>query len=707
MKRFIPLAVAVAAANAVAEQSPMEHVLVSVPLHKKTAETALPVTVLSGDELKRVAASTIGDTLSNTPGLANASFGPGVGQPVIRGQQGARVTVLQNGTSSADASNLSADHAVSVEPLLADSIEVLRGPSTLLYGGGAIGGVVNVVDNRIPTSLPEEPSGGLEYRHDSASDMDNVVGRFEGSSGNFAVHVDALYRDWSDLEIPGYAEREEDHDEDEDHDDHEEHEEDEEGRKGVLENTGGRTKSLTLGGSYHFEDGFFGLAVSRLENTYGIPAGAHAHHGEEEHDEDHDEDHEGEEHEEHEHEEGEEEGGITLDVEQTRYDAALHWHEPMAGLEVVRGFLTYTDYEHKEIEGSGEVGTTYANETWEGRLELVHETMANFHGVFGLQVKSGEFSALGEEAFIPVTDSDEIGLFWLEDWHRDDWTFEFGARYDHDERDPDTPAASSSSFNALSLSGSALWNFAADWQVGAALSIAERAPTIEELYSNVEATNESELVVHAATDAIEIGSADLDTETSNNIDFSLDWLGDGHYVTFTVFYNDFSDYIGLLATGEEVDEVDVYVYEQQDAEFYGVEVDSEFTLASLGGGDLRLKVFGDLIRGELDNGDDVPRLTPRRVGGRLSWTSDSWQLWGQVVDAADQDRAGVNEEETEGYTRWDLGLDYRLSLGGGDLVTFVNFNNIGDEEVRLSTSFLRDVAPEAGRSIEAGIRYSF
>ncbi|PLW69206.1 TonB-dependent receptor [Pseudohalioglobus lutimaris] len=690
MKRFIPLAVAVAAANSAAAQSELEHVLVSVPLHKKTAETALPVTVLSGDELRRVAASSIGDTLSNTPGLANASFGPGVGQPVIRGQQGARVTVLQNGTSSADASNLSADHAVSVEPLLADSIEVLRGPSTLLYGGGAIGGVVNVLDNRIPTSLPDEPSGGLEYRHDSASDMDNVVGRLEGGSGNFALHVDALYRDWSDLEIPGYAERV-------DHDEGEEHGEEEAGRKGVLENTGGRTRSLTLGGSYHFEDGFFGLAVSRLENTYGIPAGAHAHHGEEEYVDDN----KGEEQ-----DEGEEEG-VTLDVEQVRYDAALHWHEPVAGLEVVRGFLTYTDYEHKEIEGSGEVGTTYANDSWEGRLELVHETMANFHGVFGLQIKSAEFSALGEEAFIPVTDSDETGLFLLEDWHRGDWTFEFGARYDHDKRDPDSAVARSTSFNAVSASVSALWNFAADWQIGAALSAAERAPTIEELYSNVEASNQSELVVHAATNAIEIGSVDLETETSNNLDVSIDWLGDEHYVSFTVFYNDFVDYIGLLATGEEVDEVMVYAYDQEDAEFYGIEIDSEFTLAGPGDGDLRLRLFGDLIRGELDNGDNVPRLPPRRVGARLSWTNDSWQFWGQVVDAADQDRAGANAEETDGYTRWDMGLDYRLPIAAGELVAFVNLNNISDEEIRLSTSFLRDVAPEGGRSIEAGLRYSF
>jgi iron complex outermembrane receptor protein len=186
----------------------MEHVLVTMPLHKEVAETALPFTVLTGDELRRSASATLGDTLRDVPGIANASFGPGVGQPVIRGQTGPRVRVLQNGTTSADASKASQDHANAVETLLANSVEVLRGPSTLLYGGGAIGGVINVLDNRIPVSLPEEATGGLAYRHDTASNMDVLVGKFEGSAGNFAFHADAMMREFDDLEIPGMAVRE-------------------------------------------------------------------------------------------------------------------------------------------------------------------------------------------------------------------------------------------------------------------------------------------------------------------------------------------------------------------------------------------------------------------------------------------------------------------------------------------------------------------
>ncbi|PLW83579.1 TonB-dependent receptor [Kineobactrum sediminis] len=701
MKRFMPLALAVASANLAAQSLPVEHVLVSAPLQKQEAETALPVTILTGEDLRRSARSTIGDTLGDIPGLANASFGPGVGQPVIRGQQGPRVTVLQNGTSSADASSVSADHAVSVESLLADSIEVLRGPATLLYGAGAIGGVVNVIDNRIPRQRVEGMSGGAELRHDSASDMDTAVIRMDAGSGNLAFHVDGLYRDWNNLDIPGLAAREHDDDHDDEHADeeHEEHEEEAETTDGYIDNTGGRTRSLTLGSSYHFDRGLVGLAVSRLENDYGIPAGAHG---------DHEEEHEGEEHEgEEEHGEEEEEGGIRLEVRQTRYDAKFELAQPLPGFDSLRATVTHTDYEHAEIEGSGEVGTLYSNESWETRAELVHTEIGGFQGALGLQASVGEFSALGEEAFIPVTDSRNLGLFLIEDYRTDNWIFEAGLRVDRDERDPEAATSGKRDFNSLSLSGSAIWNISDTWQTRLYVARSERAPSIEELFSNVDGTGPEDWIEHAATAAIELGNTDLDTEVSRNIDLSLHWHTDKHDFEVTVFYNDFADYINLMNTGIEVDELPVLAYNQEDARFYGVEVNSDFTLATIAGGQVRLNVFGDSVRGELDNGDDVPRLPPRRIGGRLSWSGDALDLWTRVVDAGKQDRVGANEEPTEGYTRWDAGADYRLSVGGNELSLFLALRNLGDEEIRLSTSFLRDVAPEAGRSVEAGLRYYF
>jgi iron complex outermembrane recepter protein len=689
MKRYIPLSLAVAVASAAAEKPPMEHVLVTVPLHKQEAETALPVTVFSGDELRRIAATSIGETLSESPGLANASFGPGVGRPVIRGQQGARVMVLQNSTPSADVSGLSADHAVSVEPMLAESIEVLRGPSTLLYGGGAIGGVINVIDNRIPGSVPEETTGGVEYRYSSASELNSGVFKLDGGSGDWAYHLDGLYREWDNLDIPGRAANERDV----------------ETTDGYIANTDGDTKSLSGGSSYHFASGFFGMAVSRLENNYGIPPGAHGH-GDDDHD--HEDDHDDEHAEEHDEGHGEEEAEeVKLDVKQTRYDATLQLENPLPALEAMRSYLTYTDYGHDEIESGGEVGTRYERDTWNGRIEAVHKPVRGFHGVFGLQASNDSFSALGEEAFIPKTDSNSVGAFLVEDRHIGDWIFEGGLRYDWTQRDPDTNVTGTSSFDAFSGSLSALWQFAPEWQAGLALSISERAPTDEELYSNIEAANPSEWVVHAATNAIELGDDQLDTETSNNADLSLRWSADGDFVRLSAFYNDFTDYINLVNTGLEEDDVEVYAYIQDDANFYGAELDSEFALTPLAGGDLRLGMFGDVIYGDADSGGDIPRLPPARIGSRLAWSTETLELWTRVLYASDQDKPGDFERSTQSYTKWDVGGEYRIPMNQNELIVFFEVENIGNEQIRLSTSFLRDIAPESGISAEVGIRFLF
>ncbi|MDC3332879.1 TonB-dependent receptor [bacterium] len=679
----------------------LEHVLISVPIHRQASKTALPVTVLTGDELRSAASSTIGDTLSNKPGLANASFGPAVGQPVIRGQQGPRVSVMQNSIKSADASNVSADHAVSIEPLLADSVEVLRGPATLLYGGGAIGGVVNVIDSRIPTVLKEEASGGIEYRHDGASDLDVTAFRIDTSEGNIALHIDGLYRDWNNQDIPGDAIDEaalESLHTEEEHEDEEERE----NTHGYVDNTGGRTKNITVGTSYFFDKGLFGASVSRLENSYGIPPAGHAHHEEEHDEEDHDEDHEDGDHD-------EEEGGILLDVKQTRYDTRLELTDPLAGIHSLKWLLSHTDYQHDEIEPDGVVGTAFNNDTWETRIELGHEPIAGWHGVVGLQWRDGDFSAEGEESFIPKTATTSTGLFIVEGFDHNDWTYELGLRVDQDELNPKTDSATNENFTSISSSASALWQINSQWQTSIALSSAERAPVTEELYSNVNTEPGDEYVAHGATQSVEIGNPDLDTEKSSNIDIKLGWQNEKVSIEATAFYNDFSDFIYLQNTGLEQDELAVLMYEQQDATLKGIEYQANFTLLDQAAGQLSLSVFGDMIQGEFDTAGDVPRLPPRRIGSKLSYTHGDWSTFVSVLDAAKQDEPGVNETETAGYTRWDLGADYRITglSAQGSLLLFVKANNITDEEIRLSTSFLRNYSPEKGRSITAGLRYSF
>ncbi len=673
MRAITLFALVTCSATNIAQEKPMEHVLVSVPIHKKTAETALPVTVLSGEELRRSASTTIGDTLGNAPGLANASFGPGVGQPVIRGHQGPRVSVLQNGVSNADASGNSADHAVSAEPLLAESIEVLRGPATLLYGGGAIGGVVNIIDNRIPIAPQSELGGGLEYRHDTASELNGTSALFEGGDGAFAFHFSGLIRERNDLEIPAYAINDVNA---------------EENTRGFIANTDGETSSYSIGASSHFEKGFWGLSVNQLNNEYGIPPGSHENHAENV-------------------EEGHfEEEEVRLDMEQSRYDSILHLHQPAVGIEIFRGFLTYTDYQHVEVEADGNIGTEFNNKSWESRAEIVHAPLAGFHGVLGLQWRDNVFSALGEEAFIPKTDNREIGIFLLEDYHSGNWAFEFGARYDYAKRKPE--AQHSRDFANFSFSGSAVWDISEQWTIGASISASERAPVTEELYSNTAAGFEAKLVTHAATGAIEIGNPGLDQETARNLDLSVIWQADATRVSFTVFYNDFKDYIALANSGQVAAEIAVLNYLQDDAEFYGGELDARLVLATFSSGVLELDIGADAVRGELDQLGDVPRLPPYRVSAGLNWTSDNFLLYARRLYAAEQNNPGANEANTASYTRWDAGADYHIDLSNKKtLAVFINFKNISDEDIRLSTSFLRDNAPEAGQSIEAGVRFRF
>ncbi|MFT6771729.1 MAG: iron complex outermembrane receptor protein [Congregibacter sp.] len=701
MKRTLIALCVSAASQAMAQvpESRVEHVLVTMPIHKNAAETALPVTVLTGKELRRLTASTLGETLGDKPGISNSSFGPGVGRPVIRGQSGPRTVNLSNGIAAADVSSLSPDHAVSIEPMLADSVEILRGPATLLYGGGAIGGVINTRDNRIPSDRIDGVQGAVEYRYDDAPEMNTGVLKLEGGAGDFAFHVSGTFRDFNDVSIPGLAIDEEAVELQEEllgGEHGEEHEEEElENSDGFIANTNGDSEVLTLGGSYHFGDrNYVGFAYNSFETNYGIPPGAHGH--EEEHGEE-GEEHEGEDH------EGEEEEIIRIDLKQERYDTQFHVHGLVPGLiDTARAFLTYTDYEHVELEGA-EIGTEFSRETYEGRLELVRE--GENHGVLGLQWRADEFEAVGEEAYVPVTDSSEWGVFYVQDFHTDAWQFEVGGRADYVERDPAT--GFEEDFSSFSLSGSGLYNINSEWSLGVSLSRAERAPSTEELFSNLN-NGEEELVTHAATGIIEIGDPNLDTEVSLNADLSLTYMSERSFAELTVFYNSFDDYIFLFNTGLEVDETPVYAYEQDDADFYGVEFESSFDLASLGDGNVSLGVFGDMIVGEFDSAGDAPRLPPMRFGSELSWRSDAVGVYLKVLNASDQDNPGDFETETGGYTRWDAGIDYNVQFSGKtELFAFLKLKNLTDEEIRLSTSFLRNFAPQAGQSVEAGVRLTF
>ncbi len=687
-----------ASVNAQENSSAPDFEFIIQGVHARDSQTALPITVLSEEEIRSQAGVNIGDSLAMQPGINNASFGPAVGQPVIRGQQGRRVFNLTNGMGNADASGNSADHATTVEPMLATGVEILRGPSTLLYGGGAIGGIVNVTDNRFSQSALDQPVFSFEGRHDSASDMDTVVGSFSIPMGNFVWHADITDRQWNDLEIPGLAIHpdylEEDHeDEDHDDDDHddEHHEEKVENTDGFIANSGGETQAATVALSYVLDNGFVGFSLNRITNEYGLPPGVHGHHHEEEHeDDDHDEEEHGEE-------------NILIDMERERYDFIASLNNLTPFIESLDYRLSYTDYEHAEMEGPGMVGTRFDNDSFQQRLQLTYPEIGGWHGVFGFQHSDETFGAVGEESFIPETDISTLGVFLVEAVHTDQFTYEVGFRVNRDELDP-TIGNLDRSFSTFSYSGSALWDANEAATFGLAYSHSERAPSQEELFSNNALVAIDDCVIHFATGSCEIGDVNLDEEVSDNLEASLYLSLLDLDANITFFINKFDDYIFQSNTGAEVDEFPVRQYLNSDADFYGMELDMLYSMSN----DWSLRVFADKVTGKLVDDSYVPRMPPLRMGSELSYNRSALSASLSVLKAMAQNDPGFDEIRTDSYTRWNAEINYTFdNIFNGEMLVFSKLRNITDEEIRLSTSFLRGFAPETGRSIELGVRYSF
>jgi len=477
------------------EHHDTEEVLVTGILGKAQKDTALPVSVLSGEDLRENAASTIGETLQNQLGVTSASFGPGVGQPVIRGQSANRVQVLQNGTGALDVSNTSQDHANTVEGLLAERIEVIRGPATLLYGNGAIGGVVNVLDNRIPSSVPEKFTGAVEYRFNNVNQGSTGVAVLDGGSGNFAWHLDGILQDTDNVRIPGLANPEDPED----------------SSVGFIENSDSEKQNFTAGFSLVGDNGFLGISVNELSNEYGLPPGAHGH-----------------EEEEMAGAEEEEEEVIRLDLEQTRIDVKGEYNFNGA-FETVQASLTSNDYRHVELEGE-ETGTVFNNDGMEFRLNAKHRALnigEGLIGSLGLQYVDRDFSAIGEEAFIPASKISSFGVYAVESVDVGAFTYEGGLRFDKQEIEAGFGCDQSE--NSTSLSLASIWNFSEDANLLVSVNRSQRAPSVEELFSNIDAIgcqpaaalpDPATLVEHAATGRFELGDAQLDKETATNLEIA-------------------------------------------------------------------------------------------------------------------------------------------------------------------------------------------
>ena len=668
-RAFLPLISVFCLPAGVVADPKLEEVLVSGVVHRAEAETALPVELIDDEALRRKLASSLGATLKQQIGVNYASFGPAVGQPVIRGQAAPRVMVLTNSMPSGDAANTSNDHANAVEPTIAERIEILRGPATLLYGGGAIGGVVNVIDERVPQARRPAPEGALEYRRGSNGNADTLAGRLTTDAGPFSLHFSGFDRENEEIDIPGTADIDGD------------------GERGLIENSAAEAWQYTTGASWVFDRGFIGLAYSELDNQYGIPPGSHTRHS-----------HEGEASSDLE----ESEPAVTIALEQKRVDLRSELFFDSNWSETVRLYLSQIDYQHTELEG-GETGTVYDNDAWHLRVESLHSHPSGIGGAVGLQAMKKSFEVIGDEAFVPSSDSESVGVFLLENLDAQGVTYEWGARINLDQHQPDN--RKSVDFTTASVSISALW---AGFRT--ALSVSQRAPTVEELFSDG---------FHVANQSYEMGDPTLNEETSINLDVGYHLHTEHLDFHVDAFYNRMQDFIyqrntgqwfveelgGIVAECPEFEETCAAVrqWAAEDADFIGVEAELIWSVSS----STDLKLFGDSVRGQFDNGGDVPRMPPYRFGVALDWQLANANAGVRLSRAMRQENPGDNESKTSAFTELSAYADMRLGSGESEWTLFVRADNLLDEDIRNATSILREQAPEAGRNIELGLRYRF
>jgi len=641
-------------------------VVSSSALGRHSHEMTMPVSVLEGNELVQRREATLGETLQGLPGVHASSFGAGAARPVIRGLDGARVKVLSDGVELLDASTISPDHAVVSEPLLAERIEVLKGPATLLYGGGAIGGVVNVIDRKVPTYVPEKGyEGELELRANSVANEGAGVFGITAGSGNFAVRAEGAKRRAGEYEIPGSP--------------------------GKQPGSYNDTDSFTLGASFIGARGYLGAAYTEQNNRYGLLAHEHADchtHGSDWHCGGHGHGHG---HDDHDHEHG---GVPYVDMQQKRWDLRGELSDPLPGFELARLRVGHSNYQHKEIEG-GEVGTRFDNDASDARLELTHQPLFGWRGVLGAQTLRRDFEAAGEEAYVPPTLTRNHGLFLLEEYTAGAWRYEVGLR--HEWQDIDAEGQRDTDHSGTSISAGAVWTFAPQYSLGFSLSRSQRLPTAEELYA---------YGPHAASRTVELGNIELDEETSHNAELTLRKFAGRTTFSFSLFRNQVDDFIFAADTGHDIGggyrEIE---YRQQDAVLTGAEGEIRFQATDA----TAFTLFGDHVRGKLrDGGGDLPRIPADRLGVRLD-QSFTPALNGQLefYRVQRQDELADYETETGGYNMLGAGLSYAGSLKQSDYLVYLKANNLLDEKARQHTSFIKDEVLLPGRNLTVGVRLAF
>lgn len=631
-----------------------------------------PSSSLSGQALVLKRGSSLGETLNGQPGVASTYFGPNANRPVIRGQDGDRIRVLSNAGASLDASALSFDHAVPIDPLVVERLDVLRGPAALLYGGSAVGGVVNAIDNRIPRAKIDATTGATEVRFGGAASEKGASALIETGGAGFALHADAFWRDTDDLRVPSFA-RPVDGGGTE--------------QRERIVNSASRAKGGAVGGSMLWDHGYLGASVDTYRNNYGTVA----------------------------------EEDITIRMKRDKLALAGEVRDLDGPFTKVRGQLQHADYQHQEIEGTGEVGTTFKNKGTDGRIEAEHAKVSlaggTLRGVLGFQGESARFSALGEEAFVPTSKTTQGALFVFEELGFERFTVNAGVRFEHSSIASEGDAADAvearfgpaqtKRFNTGSAAVGGLWKLTPQWQLSGNLARTERAPTNYELFANG---------VHVATATFERGDAALPKERGSNIDVALQWKEGHHRVKVGAWASRFSNYIALLRTGEPDFVSDtgetfpIYAFTGVPARLRGLEAEGQWRVLDDSAQQLDLTAKLDLVRAtNRATGEPLPRIAPMRVTLGASYGIGNWTAAAEVERAARQRRVPADDVATPGYTLVNLSASYKLKLGMTDALLFAKLNNAGNELAYNASTIatVRELAPLPGRSLTAGLRLSF
>ncbi|AWW73515.1 TonB-dependent receptor [Erythrobacter sp. KY5] len=647
--------------------------------------------VLEVEEIQRNLNGQIGEVLAKVPGVSATSFAPGASRPILRGLDGERVRVLIDGLGTADVGNTSADHATTIDPLTVERIEVLRGPAALLYGSQAIGGVVNVIDRRIPTVVPDHTIHiDALTAFDTASNLRSGGASIDiGLNDMFVLHLDGSFRETDNLEIPGFqltddlrADLLADAAEEEAEGEFEEADELREAanQQDFLPNS--QTEAYTFNGGFGviLGESTLGASVGYYDTTYGLignPEGGH-HHGEEG-----------------EGEEGEEEGEETVSIglEQWRFDFSGDIALGEGFIERLKLRAGYSDYTHTEFEGT-EVGTVFDTETFEARAELIQST----GGVIGVQFLNRDFQAVGEEAFVAPNETDQFAVFTAQEFDLGGVQLEAAGRYEMVDVSS-APLGLERDFDLFSGALSAIVESDGGTRAGVTLSRSERAPAGEELFADGP---------HIATQAFEIGDPNLDVESAWGIETFV--RGDVGDISFggSIYYQQFDDFIYLSPTGEEEDELPVFVYLQEDARFFGFEADIAMPIIERDDFTLSTDLRASYVDAELTDGlGNVPRIPPLSLLAAVTGETGPFEARAEVQHFGEQNDTAEFETETDDFTFVNFYLSWRPIETNQNVVVQLAGENLFDVTGRRHASFTKDFVPLAGRNIRASLRLSF